>query len=97
MNNKESSLFSRVKSLVDELDHYCYLEYHQTHWTKIDYEVVWANNDGDIYSCESHQGCLSRDDSVIINADTGCGDTVTLVFLKHMELSEDDFYDRYGD
>ena len=90
------SLFDRVKSLVEELDHYPYVECVDQEWCKVEYDVKWVNEKGDLYSSEYYQGVLSKDDCVIVNTDNGCGETVTMIFLKDKKLDEDDFYDKYG-
>ena len=89
------SLFERIKALEEELDHYLYIETVQYDWCTHDGEVKWVNGEGEIYSGEYNTGSLSRDDSVIINIDTGCGETTSVVFLKRDQLSIDDFYDKY--
>lgn len=90
-----STLFEEVESLVKRLEYYPYMEAVKFHWCKNDDEFRWVDCYGDIYSAEYNQGVLSREGCVIVNIDNGCGDTVTMVFLKEMELSEDEFYEKY--
>lgn len=93
----KESLFEKIKSLQEELDGYAYLETTDCEWFKNEDEVTWVDEEDSVYSGEFNQGSLSRDDSVLINIDTGCGETVTKVFKKELQLSEDEFYDKYED
>ena len=91
----KESLFEKIKHLEEELDHYLYIETVEYDWCTYDNNVQWVNVEGEVYSGEYNTGSLSRDDSVIINIDNGCGETVSMVFLKSKALSEEDFYDKY--
>ena len=91
----KDSLFERIKSLQEELEGYAYLETTDCEWFITDDEVKWVDEENSVYSGEFNQGSLSRGDSVLINIDTGCGETITKVFRKDKELSEDEFYDKY--
>ena len=93
----KESLFEKIKSLQKELDGYAYLETTDCEWFKTEDNVWWVDEDCSVYSGEFRQGSLSRNDSVLINIDTGCGDTVTMVFKKDKQLPEEDFYDKYED
>lgn len=89
------TLFEEVESLVKRLEYYPYMETVKGEWCKCDNEFRWVDCYLNIYAAEYNQGVLSREGCVIVNTDNDCGDTVTMVFLKDKELSEDDFYDKY--
>ena len=93
----KESLFERIKSIETELEGYSYLETTSHHWYKTNEEVRWIDNDNNVYSGEYYQAILEKGDCVLVNIDTGCGETVTQVFKKELQLSEDEFYGKYED
>ncbi len=91
------SLFEKIKSIEEELENYSYLETTEHYWYKNEEEVNWIDNEKDVYSGEYYQGTFEKDDCILVNMDTGCGETVTKVFKKELQLTEDEFYDKYED
>ncbi len=91
------SLFEKIKSIEEELENYSYLETTEHCWYKNEDEVKWVDKENDVYSGEYYQSVFEKDDCVLVNMDTGCGETVTQVFKKELQLTEDEFYDKYED
>lgn len=91
------SLFDKIKSIEVELENYYYLETTEHYWCKSRDEVKWIDDENDVYSGEYYQDIFEKDDCILVNMETGCGETVTQVFKKELQLTEDEFYDKYED
>lgn len=91
------SLFQEIDSILSKLDRYPYIETWEYEWAKTNDTISWVDDRGDLYSSEFNQGCLSRGDCILVNTDTGCGETVTMVFRKDKGLDIDTFHTKYGD
>lgn len=91
------SLFKRVEDLLDEINYACYMEVVDADWCyhHDDESSVYWIKDKDIYGSETNGGASRQGDCSFINADTGCGETVTYVFKRGRKMSYGDFLDKY--
>lgn len=91
------SLFEEAKLFADKLEYYPYIDVVQGYWYKNDEEIHWLDEEFEHCSSELNCGCLSRQDCVIANTDNGFGETITLFLRKDKQISEDAFYEKYGE
>lgn len=78
---------------VSDCEAWCLSEYGE--------EIKWVSLDKDKdlvgYSCYLPEGFTIQDGYLIANLDTQTGCWQTEIFEESKELSEDDFYDKYGE
>lgn len=90
------SLFNEYEKLIDYVEYGILLEVVKGAWTLCDDEVRWEE-DGDIYNGLIIEGTHTQDDAVFINIDNECGETITNIFIKHQQLGNNEFEDKFGD
>lgn len=90
-----------IKNLVkilDEIDYPVFMEIIDCIWYKDSAEVYWNTQDskedlsereGETYSSELLNGETIYDGYLVVNGDTGCGETVTYFFNLEKEVSFD--------
>lgn len=87
--------FKEVKDLLDSLICDTYMLAIEKVFTINEDEVSWLDNE--IYSAEILEGVTRQDDCVFINASSGCGETITYVFPKDLEVTEDQWMGMFND
>lgn len=84
-----------LKEILEEIDHPVLIEIVDCIWSGGEFEYSWntdddvddlENGDGDTYSVEVRGGVSEYDGYLVINADTGCGETVTYLFNLEKEV-----------
>ena len=85
----------RLQKILDEIDMPVMMEVIECVWRRDEYTVEWNtdNNlndleggDGDTYSVEMYEGTAEYDSYLVVNAHTGCGETVTYFFNLSKEV-----------
>lgn len=93
------NLFRKVNDILEEIKYDCYMEVYDCEWSFMDEEeeeVYWYS-EGIAYSSELTEGIKEQDDTVFVNTDNGCGETITRVFAKYNYVPWVEFVDRYED
>lgn len=85
----------KLQKILDEIDYPVMVEIIESTWTQSPDEVQWneddnrehlENGDDNTYSCDT-RGCSSEYDGyLVVNGDTGCGETVTYFFNLSKEV-----------
>ena len=85
----------KLQKILDEIDHLVMVEIVEYMWARQPWEVKWnlddskedlENGDDNTYSCET-RGCSSEYDGyLVVNGDTGYGETVTYFFNLSKEV-----------
>ena len=92
------SLYKDIKSLLDRIDHYIpYMETNDGNWCIFERDTVYYENNNDVYSGEIKEGVHHQEDCTLINIDTGCGETITLVLNNEEYMTYEDFEEKYGE
>lgn len=85
----------KLQKILDEIDYPIMVEIVDCLWTRQYPEVMWNVNDnkvdveerdGETYSCEMRCGTIEYDGYLVVNGDTGCGETVTYFFNLSKEV-----------
>jgi hypothetical protein len=86
---------SELKEILDEIDYPVLMEIVDCAWRRDEWTVEWNtdNNlddleggDGDTYSVEIFEGNAEYDGYLVLNAHTGCGETMTYFFNLSKEV-----------
>ncbi len=87
---------SKLKEILEEIDYPVLMEIVESCWFRDDYPCVCWNSDdelgeleagdGNTYSCETIGAGVEHDGYFVINAHTGCGETVTYFFNLSKEV-----------
>lgn len=86
-----------LKEILEEIDIAIMMEVVECIWSRDGFDFSWntdddeddlENGDGNTYSVEVRGGVAEYDGYLVLNADTGCGETVTYLFnlSKEVEL-----------
>lgn len=84
-----------LKEILEEIDHPVLIEIIDCMWYRGTHDVEWntdddaddlENGDGNTYSVEVRGGTSEYDGYLVLNADTGCGETVTYLFNLEKEV-----------
>lgn len=85
----------KLKEILDEIDYPVLMEFVDSMWYQRPYEIYWndqenkddlENGDGHTYSVEVLGGRKEHDGYLIVNADNGCGETITYFFNLSKEV-----------
>ena len=85
----------KLKEVLNEIDYPVLMEIINYAWTQSPNEVQWNEDDnwehlefgdGNTYSCEVRGGSEKYDGYLVVNGDTGCGETVTYFFNLEKEV-----------
>ena len=85
----------KLQKILDEIDYTVLMEIVDHAWRRDEYRVEWNtdNNlddleggDGDTYSVEMYESTAEYDGYLVVNAHTGCGETVTYFFNLSKEV-----------
>lgn len=85
----------KLQKILDEIDYPVLVEIIDCAWRRDEYTVEWNtdNNlddleggDGDTYSLETYEGTAEYDGYLVLNAHTGCGETMTHFFNLSKEV-----------
>ena len=86
----------KLQKILDEIDYPVMVEIVDYMWVKVDgCEIHWntddnkadlENGDDNTYSCELNNGNTVYDGYLVVNGDTGCGETVTYFFNLSKEV-----------
>jgi hypothetical protein len=91
------SKFKEIKALLDSLTCNPYILTIEKVFTLSEDEVYWKDGECDYHTAEILEGITRQDDCVFINASNGCGDTITYVFPKDLEVTEDQWVEMFND
>lgn len=84
-----------LKEILEEIDIAVMMEVVDCVWSRDEFEYSWntdndaddlENGDGNSYSVEVRGGIGEYDGYLVLNADTGCGETVTYLFNLEKEV-----------
>lgn len=84
-----------LKEILEEIDHPVLIEVVDCTWHLDGFDVSWntdddeddlEDRDGNTYSVEVRGGIGEYDGYLVLNADTGCGETVTYLFNLEKEV-----------
>ena len=85
----------KLRKILGEIDYPVMIEVVDCMWTQTPDVVMWNvyDNkedlecvDGETYSCEMRCGTVEYDGYLVVNGDTGCGETVTYFFNLSKEV-----------
>jgi len=86
---------SKLKEILGDIDYPVLMDIVDCAWRRDEYTVEWNtdNNlddleggDGDTYSVEIFEGNAEYDGHLVVNAHTGCGETMTYFFNLSKEV-----------
>jgi hypothetical protein len=86
---------SKLKEILLEIDHPVYIDIIDSCWYIDYFDIAWntddneedlENGDGNTYSVETKGAHSEYDGYLVVNADTGCGETVTYFFNLEREV-----------
>ena len=90
------SSIETLKKIFDEIDYPCYIEFVDCVWMYNGNNGIYYNTDDSVrdmeyeegmtYSLEFRDGSHEHEGYLIVNGDTGCGDTVTYFFNLDKEI-----------
>lgn len=84
-----------LKEVLEEIDLAVMMEVIDCIWQRGGFDFSWntdddedalENGEGNTYSVEVRGGVTEYDGHLVINADTGCGETVTYLFNLEKEV-----------
>lgn len=81
-----------IIKFIEWTDNLAYVEFIESEWQILGDEVLWEllddnGEDREWNYCAELRGMfLLKDGFVIVNADTGCGETVTYIFEDYKEV-----------
>lgn len=81
-----------IVKFIEWADGMIYVDFIDSEWQIIGSDIFWdlLEDDGDErewnYCVETRSDPLMKDGFMVVNGDTGCGETVTYIFEAHQEV-----------
>lgn len=84
-----------VKEFFCNLPYDPCIEFVSENWVELSAEVMWLDENKDVYSAEMKDGVCESHGHKFINCDDGCGWTITYVFASDKQLTIDEWDESY--